>query len=103
VWRVQLLGYPTNGKGLSKLGRLPSLKSLFSVSESKGPGTMEVTSSGREQRDDRMVNKYLVVTVVDEMGSILGRSAHTRTGQLLSPVHTVGGSLGAPRYTCSCS
>uniref|UniRef100_A0A7S3Z4X9 Uncharacterized protein n=1 Tax=Lotharella globosa TaxID=91324 RepID=A0A7S3Z4X9_9EUKA len=93
VWRVQLLGYPeSTNKGLSgSLSRMTSVKSLFSISESKAELDLE-------SEDDRSRGKYLVVTVVNEMGSILGRSAQTATGKLLNPVHFVGGSLDAPRY-----
>mmetsp|Transcript_11530 Transcript_11530/g.28415 ORF Transcript_11530/g.28415 Transcript_11530/m.28415 type:complete len:600 (-) Transcript_11530:621-2420(-) len=64
---------------------VPKLRRAFSTGTSKG----ESGSSLQLMQDGA---PYLVVTVVDEEGTILGRSARTDPGELGKPVYIVRGS-----------
>jgi len=45
-----------------------------------------------------MDGKYFAATIVNEMGTIIGRSAQSKTNKIQEPLYIVSGSLEEPRY-----
>mmetsp|Transcript_5991 Transcript_5991/g.12006 ORF Transcript_5991/g.12006 Transcript_5991/m.12006 type:complete len:302 (-) Transcript_5991:506-1411(-) len=96
----------TKEKVLTKESRLLTALSWSGISEDftsqiSGKSVWRITLQSCELFKDNaswMEGKYLVATIVDEMGGILGRSAQTKTDKLLEPLYILSGSLAEPRF-----
>jgi len=103
AYRISLVSCSTRSKQMKKQGSgiFSSFSSLPAISEVKGDeseSVLERVSTEQFKDEPWMAGKYLIATVADEMGRILGASAQTETGKLLEPLYIIGGDVERPRY-----